>query len=290
VIIERALEKARQKGMLEAERRKAEGQAAAPAAPAAAPPRPAIRPASYKPESRPVFDRIDLDAEVCESNRILLADSEKNHLARAEPAFRLLRSRAKNAIATGNWSSVGVTSPGPGEGKTVMTLNLALSFAREKQREVFVLDLDMRNPSILKYVGAAPTVPISDYFQGTARPEQVLMTTGIEDFIVAGNRDPIDGASELLAGQKLDELLAYIQQISHGALVMIDLPPVTSTDEALQVGSRVDAMFLVVSEGMTRRDSLARTVGLLSDCRVAGIIVNRSTENRGRDYDYYYRY
>jgi Mrp family chromosome partitioning ATPase len=88
----------------------------------------------------------------------------------------------------------------------------------------------------------------------------------------------------LLASTRLEELLQYVRGRSPGALVIIDLPPVLSTDEALVVAPRTDAMYLVVSEGVTRRDGLARSVDMLSDFTVAGIILNRSTEVLGADY------
>ena len=50
------------------------------------------------------------------------------------------------------------------------------------------------------------------------------------------------------------------------------------TDEALVVAPRMDAMFVVVSEGITRRDSLQKAVDVLSDFTVAGIIMNRSSD------------
>jgi Mrp family chromosome partitioning ATPase len=67
-------------------------------------------------------------------------------------------------------------------------------------------------------------------------------------------------------------------------LILIDLPPVLSTDEALVVAPRADAMFLVVAEGVTRRDGLAKAIDLLSDFTVGGVILNRSSEQMGGDY------
>jgi hypothetical protein len=46
----------------------------------------------------------------------------------------------------------------------------------------------------------------------------------------------------------------------------------------------MDAMFMVVAEGLTRRDALERAVNVLSDFTVAGVILNRSTDELGRDY------
>jgi Mrp family chromosome partitioning ATPase len=57
-----------------------------------------------------------------------------------------------------------------------------------------------------------------------------------------------------------------------------------STDEALVVAPRTDTLFVVVSEGRTRRDALKRALDQLGDFNVAGIILNRSSEDVGGDY------
>jgi Mrp family chromosome partitioning ATPase len=288
MIIERAIEKAKE--MYRA-RAAAEAQ---PAQQAPAAPPDAGRPAQVRPDQQageqPIqpyreFSRVKLDAATCERNRILLEWTAQSELARADAAYRVLRSRVQNRIGTGKCSCIGITSPGPGEGKTVTALNLAISMVREKQRPVFLLDLDMRNPSVLNYLGAAVPVQISQFFLKAAAPEEVLFATDIDMLVIAGNRQPIEGASELLASHGLDDLISHIRGRSPNALIIIDLPPVISTDEALKVAPRVDAMFLVVSEGKTRRDALERSLGLLSDAKIAGIILNRSPESVGQ---YYY--
>ncbi|WP_457818880.1 tyrosine-protein kinase family protein, partial [Staphylococcus aureus] len=55
-----------------------------------------------------------------------------------------------------NWTVLAVTSPGPGEGKSVTSINLALNFAREGSRSVYLIDLDMRHPTICRYLGIQP--------------------------------------------------------------------------------------------------------------------------------------
>lgn len=280
MIIERALEKAKE---LYRARATAEAQTAqqAPSAPPEA-----LAPALVRPDRQyREFSRIKLDAATCERNRILLDWNAQSELARADAAYRLLRSRVQSRIGTGKGSCFGITSPGPGEGKTVTSLNVAISVAREKLRPIYLLDLDMHNPSVLKYLGASVPVQLSQFFFKAAAPEEVLFATGIEMLVVAGNCQPVEGASELLARQRLDELIAYIRGRSPDALIIIDLPPVISTDEALKVAPSLDAMFLVVSESKTRRDALERSLSLLSDVKLAGIILNRSPESIGQ---YYY--
>lgn len=290
MIIQRALEKAKE--MYRA-REAAQGQTAreSPAVSARAPNSAVVRkePRPHEPPSRAYLElkRVRLDATECERNRILVEQEGESELSRAEPAYRVLRSRVQHRMNAGNHSCIGITSPGPAEGKTITAINLAISVVREKQRPVFLLDLDMRNPSVLKYLGATLPVQISQFLSNEIAPEEVLFATNIEMLVVAGNSQAIVGGSELLANHRLDELIAYIRRKSPDALIIVDLPPVTSTDEAIKVGPRVDAMFMVVSEGKTRRDALARGLSLLSDFNVAGIILNQSSENVGH---YYYGY
>lgn len=232
----------------------------------------------------PHLGHVAFDLSVCEHFNVLVTDQQLAREGSAAAAYRQLRSRILQKAKAGNWSCLGISSPGPGEGKTVTALNLAISIAREKLRKVYLLDLDMRNPSMLERVGADPPRVLSQFFTESAPPESVLFETDVENLVVAGNRAQVPAASELLASPRLDEFLQYIKRRSPGALIVIDLPPVLSTDEALVVAPRVDAMFLLVSEGLTRRDSLARAIKLLSDFEVAGIIMNRSSEDAGSDY------
>jgi Mrp family chromosome partitioning ATPase len=231
------------------------------------------------------LQRVEFDTDACEKSHILLADGKRgDDAARADAAYRMLRGRVQHRIRASGWSCIGFTSPGPGEGKTITTLNLAICIAREKQRPVYLLDLDMRSPSVLSYLGVQAPRSLARYFSEDLTPEQVLFSTAIENLSIAGASEPVANASEMLATPRLEALLAYIRRRSPDGLIIVDLPPVMSTDEALVVAPRTDAMFVVASEGRTRRDGLKRTLDLLSDFTVAGIILNRSSEDVGGDY------
>ncbi len=228
-----------------------------------------------------------ISADACEKNRVLVTDAQLRAMPHADAAYRLIRSRVQQRLKRHAWFSLGVASPSPNDGKTVTTLNLAISIAREKQRRVYVLDLDMRNPSICGYLGLQDVRPLTEYFAGEAKPEDVLVQTSVSHLIVAGARSGVEGASEMLAGTRLEEMLSHIRLRSPDAVVLIDLPPVNSTDEALVVAPRVDAMLIVVSEGKTQRQDLARALGTLSEFTIAGVVVNNSSDSQAAKYDYY---
>jgi capsular exopolysaccharide synthesis family protein len=230
---------------------------------------------------------VEISAEACAQHRVLLMESQLREFAAADAAYRLLRSRLQNRLKRNNWFSLAMASPNQGDGKTVTVLNLAISIAREKQKSVYVLDLDMRNPSVCKFLGIQNIRPLPDYFMGLAKPEDVLVQTSFPNLIVAGALGATDSASEMLAGPRFSDLLAHIRLRSPDAFVLVDMPPVTMTDEALLIGPRVDAILVVVSEGKTERKYLSQTLSTLGEFNVAGVVVNRSSESHMVGYEQY---
>ena len=91
---------------------------------------------------------VQFSEENCARHRILFSDERQREFPQADAAYRLIRSKVRQRMQRGGWSTFGISSPRQNDGKTVTTLNLALSIARERQRPVYVLDLDMRNPSV----------------------------------------------------------------------------------------------------------------------------------------------
>ena len=152
---------------------------------------------------------------------------------------------------------------------------------------MYLLDLDMRNPSVCRFLGIRNIRPLPDYFLGLAKPEDVLFQTSFPNLVVAGALTPAHEASELLAGPRFNELLAHIRLRSPDALVLVDLPPINLTDEALLIAPRVDAFLVVVSEGMTERKHLAQALSTIGEFTVAGVVINRSSDGHAVGYKHY---
>ena len=236
------------------------------------------------------FARIAYDPKSCEENRILVPDGEVHATPGAADAYNMLRTRLLQRARANGWTRIAVTSPGPGEGKSVTSLNLALSIARERHNSVFLLDLDLRNPSICAHLGLVPNVEIVRFLTGEVGPESVFFSIGVENLSIAGGLTGIEQSSDLLATGRVDQLIDYIRSIASHPLILIDLAPALSTADVLVVAPRVDATLLVVAQGKTRRDSLSRTVELLSEYTVAGVVLNRSRELLSDYYGYYRAY
>jgi protein-tyrosine kinase len=231
--------------------------------------------------------KVEISAIACEQHRVLLSESQLREFPAADAAYRLLRSRLANRAKRNNWFSLAIASPSQGDGKSVTAVNLAVSVARERQRPVYLIDLDMRNPSVCRFLGIREIRPLPEYLSGQAKAEDVLFETSFPFLVVAGALLPAGNASELLAGSRFSELLSHIRLRSPDAIVIVDLPPVNVTDEALLVAPRIDAFLIVVSEGKTERTHLAQTIATLSEFTVAGVVINNSSESHTVGYEHY---
>jgi protein-tyrosine kinase len=247
-------------------------------------PQPASVPERVLSSRSVAFSELNFDVNSCMEKRLIVPGVDDEMLQTASPPYRMLRTRLLQTCRTNGWSILAITSPGPGEGKSVTAINLAITIAKEGNHDVFLLDLDMRNPSICRYLGLTPKNEITDFFSGETEPEGVFFHIGIARLTIAGCIDGTSHASELLATDRLDQLIAFIKTVSANPLILIDLPPVVITDDALVVIPRVHATVLVVAEGATKREGLERAVSLLSNYSVAGIVLNKTNESIGGEY------
>lgn len=285
MVIERALEKLKQS---QAQKM---GQPYTPMMPTTPVPRRRIQRADAPAPRKLAYPQLHVDRTLAETNRIALPDTRLAGNAHVGAAYRMVRTRLLHTVNTNNWTTIAITSPEAGEGKSLTAINLALNVARDRTSTVFLIDLDMRNPSICRYLGVQPPRELISFFAGQASAEGLFFSIGPENLAIAGSTTTTGFASELLSGRRLEDLVDYIKSVAVNPVVLIDLPPVLLTDEALLVAPRVDATLLVVSEGKTRRDCLVRAKTLLADFTSAGVILNRSRENLGaRGYDYAYGY
>jgi protein-tyrosine kinase len=225
------------------------------------------------------FERLPIDPAIYEKHRIIMPSDRAPAHSTVLDAYRMLRTRIwhRNAGAE-RLSSLGIVSAGPGEGKTLTALNLSLAFARDKRTNVFLLDLDLRNPCVCNYLGVTPKVDIGNALAGEAKPAEVFFGIGVDNLVLAGGSTNHANSSELLGGSGLTDLLGYIHGIDPNALILVDLPPVLLSADALVVAPKLSSVLLVVAEGITRRDQLDRAVDILAGAKVAGIVLNRSRE------------
>jgi len=200
-------------------------------------------------------------------------------------AYRMLRTQVLQRARTNGITTIGVVSAVNGEGKTLTAVNLALSLAAEPNQTVVLVDLDLRRPAVARTLGLAAERGLDSWFGGDEPTKNVCYgIEGVERFYVLPTLVPMTGSSEILAGLATRRLFNELKGRDPGRLLVVDLPPVLLSDDALMVAPLLDAVVLVVNERGTRREDIVRVVELLGNTRIIGTVLNRSTESEKRAY------
>jgi protein-tyrosine kinase len=195
------------------------------------------------------------------------------HDERAEN-YRQLRTQILRKFRDEGWRTLAVTSPNSRAGKTLTALNLAISLSLEVNQTVLLVDLDLRNPSVLEKLGIQSEYGLVDYLEGRAQLSDVLVNPGFERLVILPSK-PGSYRSELLSSPQMGELLHDIVSRYESRLIIFDLPALLDDDDALVFAPYADATLLVVEDGVSKRSDITRSLQLLEGTKLLGTVLNK---------------
>ncbi len=201
----------------------------------------------------------------------------------------MLRTNLEFASAANPIRSLIVTSPGPGEGKSTTTANLAVTMAQAGLWTVIV-DADLRRPTQHRIFGVSNEHGLTSLLTNPDQPweqsAQMLDTPGL--FIVPSGPIP-PNPSDLLSSTRFKRMMEKISgQVD---VVLIDSPPILAASDALAISAHADGVLLVCQSHDTRVDALRQAATTLQGAgsRIVGVVMNRQKGRTGGGYysDYY---
>ena len=217
-------------------------------------------------------------ARTLEANRIMNPASSDQGAA----AFRMLRTQVLQRMDANEWRSLAIFSATPKDGKTTTAINLAVSLANDRLHSVLLVDFDFKRPTLAARIGLTPELGSDDALCGNAGIEDSLYhPQGFDRLVVMPARNALLNSSELLAGPRSREIVAELRARYPERVILYDLPPVLSADDALAFAPLVDCGLVVAAEGRTRRNDLVRTIELLHKTPLVGTVLNRASEASG---------
>ena len=208
----------------------------------------------------------------------LLFLSGKGHTFATEQ-LRTLRSRLYQARESRPLKTVLVTSAMPGEGKTFVCANLAYAFARQTDRRILLIDADLRSPSLHRLLGAPAELGLASYLNGVASEEKILQRGPHENFYFIPAGKPTPNPADLLASDKLKDLLAGLVPLFDW--ILLDSPAAGPVSDALRIADCCDGVLLVVQGGKTPYDLAQGVTRELRQKRLLGVVLNRTMPIEG---------
>ena len=227
--------------------------------------------------------QVQLDEGLMEANRIISHEmADPSHMA-----FNILRTKIYSVMRDNGWKSIAVSSPGVGCGKTMVSINLALSLARQTNCKTVLVDLDLRRPAVAKTLGINLQKPIFKYLIGKANIEECFVKVG-ENLILLLNNEPIRNSSEVMLHQRCKEIAQRLIETLAPDIILFDLPPVLSSDDTIGFLPCVDTSILVIAEGVSTYREVDECDRKLSDVQnFLGHVLNKSSDQEEIGYQYY---
>ncbi len=195
--------------------------------------------------------------------------------------FRSLRSRMFEFRDLNKLKSVLVSSGLPQEGKSFITANLAISFAKHKASRVLLIDGDMRRSSLHKMLGAPNDVGLSDYLGGKATLVDILqraaagdqaLPTGLASLTFVSGGTEAEKAADLSGNRRFDQLIASLAP--HFDWIIVDSSPVNLVADGVNLARACDGVLLIARGGTTKYETAQRALLELKASRILGFVLN----------------
>jgi protein-tyrosine kinase len=236
------------------------------------------------PEGGERNQQVELDIAYLRSQRIVASDGRDPN---SRP-FDMLRTEVLRSMELKGWKTLAVTSPTPNCGKTLTAINLALSMARQPERQVLLADLDLRKPRLASSLGLRCEEGVVGVIERRIELHSAIVRARVGD----SRLDVVPTAaasnpSDLVGSNAMRMFLEEIRGVSRSQIVILDLPPVLTGHDVISILPQVDCVLLVAAVGTTKVSEIQDSHNYLSEANVVRIVLNKVPESTTNYHAYY---
>ena len=181
-----------------------------------------------------------------------------------------------------------VTSAMPGDGKTFVASNLAVSIASGIDEYVLLVDCDLRRPDIHRMFGLSNAEGLREYLSGKKDLSELFIRTSIDKLSLLPAGNPPHNPSELLVSAAMKSFLEEIKDRYEDRFIIIDTAPSQVLTEANILANFVDGIIFVVKDQITPRETVQKAIENLGKDKVLGIVYSGHSQ-RYKSYGKYYK-
>ena len=231
-----------------------------------------VRPREYKP-LKPQYHLTQVtkcDADFLRRNRVISVCTEDE-----ADRFKILRTQILNTMHEEGKNTLLVTSANPLEGKTLIALNLAISFSHQFDKTILLVDADLRKPSIHKYLGLDDGAGLSDLLTGKAQITDTLVNPGMDRLVIMRGGTPHTNSAELLGSPKMHDLMDEMKSRYPERFIIFDSAPVLTSADPLVFANMVDGIVIVAEAEKTKAEDIRKVLEMLNNKPIIGTVLNK---------------
>ena len=233
-------------------------------------------------------DRVEIDLARLSANGYITPHAPRSRLAEEFRVIKrplLINARGKSAAPVANANRIMVTSSLPGEGKTYVSVNLAMSLAMEVDTEVLLVDADASRPAVLDRLGLPPSKGLLDLLvEPELALESVVLATNVDGLSILPAGTPQAQSTELLASEAMSRLVERLAAEDPRRIVLFDTPPLLSASESRVLAAHMGQVIMVIAADDTPQGTVAEALATVENCPVVVTLLNRVSMSDGGHY------
>jgi len=225
---------------------------------------------------QPWEKEVVLNSTHLESNRIIAHDIVDPR----SKSFDMLRTQVLQSMAMKSWQVLGITSPTAGCGKSLISVNLALSVARQPGRSVLLIDMDLQKPQVAKSLGLNCKRGLISVLEGRTSLRSAMTQVQINDekLLVLPCETPNINSSEWMTSPSMAALWQEIKRDFRGWTVILDLPPMLLSDDVISILPQIDCVMFVATVGISTIREIKECTRHLESASIVRVVLNKSTD------------
>jgi protein-tyrosine kinase len=176
--------------------------------------------------------------------------------------YRTLRTNIQGIDPKHPIKAIAITSSTHSEGKTITSINLAISMARDlNKKQILLVDGDMRRGSMSKYLGVSSESGLADLISNGTNMDETLLNIGIDNLTLLPAGKIPHNPAELLGSQKLKNLVNQLKEKYD--YIIFDTPPIIPVTDAGLLGAQTDGVIMVIQAERTQKGVVKHGESLL---------------------------
>ena len=194
-------------------------------------------------------------------------------------SFKMLRNQVLQRMRADGHKLLAVTSPRRIEGKSLTAVNLAMTIAADYDSAVLLVDADLAHHGLQAMFGLEGARGLSDYLTDDVPIRELLVNPGLARFVLlpAGRRAVLNSA-ELLATIRAQQLILEMKQRYQDRYIVVDLPPLLDTADALAFLPMADTTLVVIEEHSTSLQDMDAMNDMLAPFNLIGSVISQPRE------------
>jgi len=226
----------------------------------------------------------ELNVSHLESHRVVSHDKSDPR----STTYDMLRTQVLRSMDLNGRNVLAITSPTANCGKTLTAINLALSIARQPERSVLLIDMDIHKGQVAKYLGVKFNDGLLSVLEGRVALFDAIIRArvGKNGLMVLPTETSSTGASDWMTSDAMKVLFQQVRRDFPSHIVIVDLPPMLYGDNVIAILPQIDSVLLVAAVGTSTVAEIQECNKYLQSSEVVRLVLNKVREPSANYYYY----